>query len=334
MVNRVEIQVKAEHNKMRLEDLLLGHFSSLSKMYLREVVKNADCEVNGRHENIGYRLRPNDFVEVTVDSTRGTAMRPENIDLDIVFEDDELIVVNKPAGMLVHPSHRENSGTMLNALVYYLNNEALAADSKAEPPALAGGKDADSESTLVNAMTSTKPMFVPPAYAGGSAAIIRPGLPHRLDKDTSGLIVVTKTARAHRIISGHFMKKRVEKRYLALVEGIVHEGHGTIEAPIGRFADLKLWGVHEDGKHSESRFKVRERYADTTLLELEPVTGRTNQLRIHCQLIGHPIVGDTQRGGREFERLCLHAFKLAFPHPLTREVVAFEIGSPAEFAAV
>ncbi|MEP6788961.1 MAG: pseudouridine synthase, partial [Acidobacteriota bacterium] len=155
MVNRVELQAAAEHNKMRLEDFLLDHFSSLSKMYLRDLVKTAQCEVNGRHENIGYKLRPNDFVEITVDNARGTAMRPENIDLDIIFEDDDIIVVNKPAGMLVHPSHRENSGTLLNALVYHVNQNSLR--------------------------------------------LIRPGLIHRLDKQTSGLVVVAKSAKAHRI---------------------------------------------------------------------------------------------------------------------------------------
>ena len=115
------------------------------------------------------------------------------------------------------------------------------------------------------------------------------------------------------------MKKRIEKKYLALVDGIVVENEGIIEAPIGRYAELKHWSVKEDGKHSESRFAVLERYDDTTLIELEPVTGRTNQLRIHCELVGHPIVGDVKRGGREFERLCLHAYKLAFPHPSTGE---------------
>lgn len=279
MVSRVEIQAAAEHNKMRLEDFLLDHFGSLSKMYLRDLVKTAQCEVNGRHENIGYKLRPNDFVEISVDNARGTAMRPENIDLDIIFEDEDIIVVNKPAGMLVHPSHRENSGTLLNALVHHVNQH--------------------------------------------SPKLIRPGLIHRLDKQTSGLVVVAKNAKAHRILCSHFMKKRVEKRYLALVDGIVTDDEGTIEAPIGRFAELKYWSVKADGKHSESRFKIRERFTDATLLELEPVTGRTNQLRIHCEMIGHPIVGDVQRGGREFERLCLHAYKLAFPHPTSREMVEF-----------
>src|SRR5438034_7332394 len=115
---------------MRLEDFLLDHFSSLSKMYLRDVVKTERCEVNGRWENIGYKLRANDFVEILVDRTRGTAMRPENIPLDIVFEDDEIIVVNKPAGMLVHPSHRENSGTLLNAVVFHVNREVLTQGRK------------------------------------------------------------------------------------------------------------------------------------------------------------------------------------------------------------
>ena len=296
---------------MRLEDFLLDHFSGLSKMYLRDLVKSERCEVNGRWENIGYRLRPNDLIEITVDMSRETAMKPENILLDIVFEDEHIIVVNKPTGMLVHPSHRENNGTMLNALSYYLNRDVAT---------LRRG-DAEIE------VRASQVLAVPQ-----SSSLIRPGLPHRLDKQTSGLIVVAKHAMAHRRLSADFMKKRVEKRYLALVDGIVEKDEGTIEAPIGRFAELKQWSVKPDGKHSESRFWVRERYADTTLIELEPVTGRTNQLRIHCELIGHPIVGDTQRGGREFERLCLHAYKLAFPHPTTNEPTVFEIEAPAEFA--
>lgn len=271
---------------MRLEDLLLDHFDNLSKMYLRELVKNAVCEVNGRHENIGYRVRPSDFIEITVDRRRGTAMRAEAIDLDIVFEDPHLIVVNKPPGMLVHPSHYENSGTLLNALAFHLNR-------------------------------------------GRGSQTVRPGLIHRLDKETSGLVVVAKNARAHRILSGHFMKKRVEKRYLALVEGIVEPDSGIVTAPIGRFADLKQWGIKQDGKPAETRFWVRERFLDTSLVELEPVTGRTNQLRIHSEMIGHPIVGDEKRGGREFERLCLHAWRISFPHPETGQVLDLE--RPVDF---
>ncbi|HEV7700342.1 MAG TPA: RluA family pseudouridine synthase [Pyrinomonadaceae bacterium] len=285
METRFELIVPPDAAKMRLEDYLLDEFAAVSKMYLRELVKSERCEVNGRYENVGYRLRPNDLVEIWMDETRGTAMRPEKLNLDILFEDAEIAVVNKPAGMLVHPSHRENRGTLLNGLVWHFNEQAS-----------------------IDVRTKT----------------VRPGLIHRLDKQTSGLLVVAKTARAHRIVSGHFMKKRVEKRYLALVEGIVSDDEGVIDAPIGRFAELKHWSVKEDGKHSRSHFWVRDRRADTTLLELEPVTGRTNQLRIHCELIGHPIVGDVKRGGRNVPRLYLHAVKLAFPHPTTNRNMRFE----------
>jgi 23S rRNA pseudouridine1911/1915/1917 synthase len=287
-ITKLTFEIDAAANKQKLGDYLFDNMRDLSKMYLRELIKTGKCEVNGTHVNSGYRLRESDFVEIEADLSRGTAMRPENITLDIVFEDPELIVVNKPAGMLVHPSHRENSGTMLNALSFYLN--------------------------------------------ANSSILIRPGLPHRLDKQTSGLIVIVKTARAHRILSGHFMKKRVEKLYLALVDGMVKANEGSMNAPIGRFAELKYWGVKDGGKLSETKFRVRERFAETTLLELEPVTGRTNQLRIHCQMIGHPIVGDTLRGGREFSRLCLHAWRLAFPHPSNGERMEFQADIPEDFA--
>jgi len=282
MDERIVIVVPPGINKVRLEDFLLDRFPRLSKMYLREIVKAEQCEVNGRSENIGFRLRQNDLVEVVLDASRETAMLPEDIPLEIVFEDRDVVVVSKPAGMLTHPSHKEKTGTLLNALAHYLNGDR------------------------------------------GAKAMIRPGLVHRLDKETSGLMIVAKNARAHRILSGQFMKKRVEKRYLALVEGIVGNDAGTIEAPIGRDAELKHWGVREGGKHSVTRFRVRERRSDTTLLELEPVTGRTNQLRIHCELLGHPIVGDVRRGGREFDRLCLHAFRIGFAHPVTSEAISLD----------
>lgn len=288
-MERIELTVhKAEH-KMRLEDWLFARFSRLSRMYLREVVRNEDCEVNGRTENVGYRLRADDFVEITLDQTRENSMRPEDIPLDIVYEDEHLVVVNKPAGMLVHPTNRDKNGTLLNALVFHLNVES-----------------------------------VPHSAFTNHSTVIRPGLVHRLDKQTSGLIVIAKSVRVHRSLARQFQKKFVEKKYLALVDGLVEEDHGTIVAAIGRYGDEKRWDVKEGGKHAETRFKVKERRNDSTLLELEPVTGRTNQLRIHCASLGHPIVGDVARGGRAFERLCLHAWKLSFRHPVSRDDLTFE----------
>lgn len=260
---------------------MLARFTGLSKMYIRDVIRNEMCEVNGRNENIGFRVRADDLIEIELDMQRENAMRPQKIALDILYEDNELIIVNKPNGMLVHPTHRERNGTLLNAVTYHVN-------------------------------------------VGNKGAFIRPGLIHRLDKETSGVVVLAKTASAHRKIAGQFMKRSVEKTYLAMVEGVVTDDDGVIDAPIGRYEETKFWDIKEDGKPSRTNFRVLERNADTTLLELEPVTGRTNQLRIHCQHIGHPIIGDIKRGGREFERLCLHAWKISFKHPSSNESVKFE----------
>ena len=278
-MTRVEYIVEAGRRGVRLEDLLCERFRALSKLYLREVVKSGACEVNGRHENIGYKLRPNDFIEIELDLSREHSMLPQDIPVEIVHEDADLIVVVKPSGMLVHPSHREKNGTLLNALAFHFNRN------------------------------------------GGP--LVRPGLIHRLDKGTSGLIVVAKNPRAHTILCRQFQRKAVEKRYLALVEGEVGAEEGTISGNIGRHAELKFWSLKEDGKPSETRYRVRERRNGRTLLELEPVTGRTNQLRIHCASIGHPILGDKERGGGETMQLHLHAANLSFKHPTFGERLEF-----------
>jgi 23S rRNA pseudouridine1911/1915/1917 synthase len=287
---RYEFQVTQKDFKKRLDEFLFAEFPHLSRLYLRELVRDEKCEVNGRWENRGYLLKTNDFVEVEVDRARQTSMQPESIPLEIVYEDAEFLVVNKPSGMLVHPTVRVRTGTLLNALAHHLNiSKSDAEDFK------------------------------------------RAGLVHRLDKDTSGLVVIAKGARSHRILCSHFHRKLVEKRYFALVEGVFKADSGTIDAPIGRFAEIRLWNIKQDGKRAVTNFWVRQRFTDTTLLELEPVTGRTNQLRIHLAHVGHPILGDTKYGGRESPRLCLHAFRLGFWHPNGSERLNFETGLPDDF---
>ena len=307
MQERIYFQVDADSHRQRIDEFLFDKFHSLSKMYLRGVFKAGNCEINGYTANSGVKLKTNDLVEIEVDLDRETAMRPENVALDIIYEEAEFLLVNKPPEILVHPTHRDKNGTILNALSYYLNKKTLEE------------RNADEENSKSKIQNS-------------KSAIIRPGLIHRLDKKTSGLLLIAKTARAHQILSDHFQRRLVEKKYLALVEGLIEKDFGEIVAPIGRYEETKHWNIKKDGKYAETHFEVKERFADTTLLELQPITGRTNQLRIHCEHVGHPIVGDEKRGGREFSRLCLHAYKLSFQHPSNQQKLAFEIDSPTDFS--
>jgi len=289
MPERHEFTIEAKDHRKRLDEFLFESFPHISRMYLREAVRDGKCEVNGLWENRGYELRTQDFIEIEIDLDRHTTMVPEDIALDVVFEDEAILVVNKKSGMLVHPTVGVRAGTLLNALAHHLN----------------------------------------PQHTGD--AFRRAGLIHRLDKDTSGLILVAKTPRAHRILSSHFQRKLVDKKYFAVVEGIIESESGEISAPIGRFEESRLWGVHPEGKESLTKYKVRESVGDATLLELEPVTGRTNQLRIHLAHIGHPIRGDVKYGGREFTRLCLHSAYLKFKHPADGRVLELSTEVPSDF---
>lgn len=294
-----------EHHK-RLDDFLFDRIGALSKMHLRRMLLAGHCSVNGGLEKPGFRVQADDAVEIEVDLKTNTAMKPQPIPIEILFEDEEIIVVNKPEEMLVHPTLGVKSGTLLNALSYHLNKDREWA-----------AKNEDSSISTIQI-----------------GHFIRPGLIHRLDKKTSGIMVIAKTPRAHKILSDHFQRKLVGKKYLALVEGIVEAEAGIINAPIGKDEAMKMWRVMEAGKPAETRFKVLQKKTDETLLELEPVTGRTNQLRIHCAYFGHPIIGDTERGGREFSRLCLHASKLSFWHPNGGRRLEFETGLPENFAFI
>jgi 23S rRNA pseudouridine1911/1915/1917 synthase len=292
MLVNFQFQIEENLHKNRLDKFLYDEIPAVSRMYLQYLITAGKCRVNGKIENRGYHLQSGDSVEIEVDVKEQTEMLPENIPLDIIFEDSELLVIDKPTGMLVHPTKGVRRGTVLNSVTYYLN---------------------------FNGQAELK-----------NEKLVRAGLVHRLDKNTSGLMVIAKNARAHRILSNHFQRKLVGKKYFAVVEGIIKEDSGTIDAPIGRNAEEKFWYISDDGKSAESNFRVVKRNADSTLLELEPVTGRTNQLRLHCAHIGHPIVGDDKYGGREFSRLCLHAAKLSFYHPNGNRRLEFESALPQE----
>jgi 23S rRNA pseudouridine1911/1915/1917 synthase len=333
MLRSYHFRIEQPDARQRLDEFLASRFGSLSRMRIANLIEAGACCVNGAAGRAGYRIVAGDAIELSLDEGAPTSMFPEPIPLDVVHEDDHMIVVVKPAGLLVHPTMSVKSGTLANALAYHLNKSRI-----------------DDGGSMID----------PPSSIHNPQSVTRPGLVHRLDRATSGLIVVAKTPRALTILSRHFRKRLVEKRYLALVRGRVDQESGSINAPIGRDADqLPHWRVMEDGKPAETRFKVLQRLDRATLLELEPVTGRTNQLRIHCALMGHPIVGDAMHsdfGLRIVEcglgsersadqgsaisnpqsaiRLCLHAWKLAFHHPANGDWMSFSSSLPEDISEI
>jgi 23S rRNA pseudouridine1911/1915/1917 synthase len=294
--DRLSFEFEAGPDQPRLDDFVASRLPKISLTRIRRLIAEGDVLVNKERSVKGARLKPGDQVSVKIFAAEKSSATPEPIPLDILYEDDHLIVVDKPVGLLVHPSSSEKSGTLLNGLAYH--------------------------------------------FWKTSGAAIRPGLIHRLDRNTSGVIVVAKTPRAHRTLSKHFRERWVKKFYLALVSGRVERNTGEIDAPIG--CDSKAWPhwrvmpANEGGKPAQTLYRVKRRFAAHTLLELEPLTGRTHQLRIHCNLIGHPIVGDptyastadpaTAKTGLKHH--LLHASRLVFRHPATNQEMSFEAPLP------
>lgn len=291
MKETLQFRVEAAAGQ-RLDEFLWARLGQLSRLRIAHLLAQGACSVNDEAGRAGQKTKAGDIVEFTLDEVSPSAMTPEPLPLHIVYEDDDLLVLVKPAGMLVHPTRGVKSGTLLNALAYHLN------------------RDAPEE-------------------------VVRPGLVHRLDRATSGLMVIARHQRALSILSRHFHERLVEKRYLALVEGSIAPDECVINAPIGRDAERRpQWGVMLEGRHAETRLRVLERREQLTLVELEPVTGRTNQLRIHCAHAGHPIVGDDWYGtAQSKERLCLHAAHLAFHHPVGGRWMEFDSPLPEEIMA-
>jgi len=336
MSHSFQFQIEQPDAGRRLDEFFASRFGGLSRMRIANLIEDGACLVNGAVARAGYHVLAGDAVDVFFAEGAPTSMTPEPIPLEIVFEDEHLIVVVKPGGMLVHPTMSVKTGTLANALAYYLNKSRIE----------------DGRWTIQDLAFESLQSSIP-----HSRPVTRPGIVHRLDRATSGLIVVARTPRALSVLSRHFRKRLVEKRYLALVTGNLEEEGGSINAPIGRDPEVRpRWRVMEGGKPAETRFNVLERMDRAALLELEPITGRTNQLRIHCAQIGHPIVGDEMYGngevpdrGREFDgserqsptgnpdsgtRLCLHASRLAFHHPAGGEWMEFASRLPADIIRI
>ena len=285
----------------RLDEFLAERLPGLSRMHIAGLLARGACRVGGEAAHAGRRLCADDLVEVELTGDVPNSMTPEPLPLEVVYEDAHIVVVVKPSGVLVHPTLGVKRGTLANALSYHLNRELIEESRSVENP------------------------------VSDRATFIRPGIVHRLDRDTSGLMVVAKTQGALSRLTQHFQRRLVEKRYVAVVGGLLEEDELTIEAPVGRVEGARPpWGVLESGKPAETRLRVKGRGSRRTLVELEPLTGRTNQLRIHCAHVGHAIVGDVAYAGEPHARLCLHAARLAFRHPASNEWVEFASPPPPE----
>jgi 23S rRNA pseudouridine1911/1915/1917 synthase len=298
-----EYKVPKEFEHYRLDQFIAKKLPATSRSRIQKFVDEGFAKLNGKVcSKAARKVLHNDIVELDIPAPKKTEILREDIALDVVYEDKDLIVINKPAGMVVHPAQGHRSGTLVNALLGHCKD------------------------------------------LSGIGGVERPGIVHRLDKETSGLIVIAKNDNAHSVLSNAFKNRRIEKKYLALVHGIVKEDKGTICSPIGRSqSDRKKMAVIElksekdvndnAKKHRKSKsrsavthFTVLKRFKDKTLLELKLETGRTHQIRVHLSHAGYPIVGDKIYGKKKDKEgmMFLHSFLLGFNHPVSAEYVEFE----------
>jgi 23S rRNA pseudouridine1911/1915/1917 synthase len=300
----VTLHVNAADTGSRLDAYLAAHIEGWSRARLQQLIEDAEVLVNGRSAKSSQKLHENDEIEVELVSSPAVSFAPENIPLEVVYEDSDLIVVNKPAGLVVHPAAGIHSGTLANALAFH---------------------------------------FQQLSRQGGT---IRPGIVHRLDKDTSGLLVAAKTEVAHEKLADQFRAREVFKSYVALVHGRVVEDSGRIDQPIARDPRNRTrMAVIRAGRGALSLYTARRRYDRFTLLDVELKTGRTHQIRVHLSWLKHPVVGDEVYGEgrdktvqdpkvkaqiRKLGRHFLHAEQLGFRHPGTAKPMKFKAPLPAE----
>jgi len=292
----MNFKVEQAESNIRLDKYLSLKCPTKSRTFLAKLIDDGEVKVNGKTSKASFKLSTNDEVEINIPIDKPLEVNAEDIPLDIVYEDQDILIINKPQGLVVHPAPGHYEHTLVNAILNHCTD------------------------------------------LSGINGVIRPGIVHRIDKDTSGLICIAKNDEAHHFLSEQLKDHTMNREYYALVKGVIKENHGKIDMPIGRSrADRKKMAVNkENGKDAITFFDVVERYKDHTLIKCKLVTGRTHQIRVHMAYINHPVEGDPLYNKRNAHLLTdkgqlLVAYKLNLIHPRTKKEVSFEIPLPQYF---
>ena len=293
-----ELEITAEENGTRLDSYLAEELEGISRSYLQKLIGEGLILVNQKTVKANYKVKTGDTLLVQIPEAAPVDIQPEPMDLDIVYEDSDLLIVNKPGGLVVHPAHGHYSGTLVNGLLAHCTD------------------------------------------LSGINGKMRPGIVHRIDKDTSGLLMIAKNDLAHQHLAEQLKAHSIKRAYYALVQGVISEPAGLVDAPIGRHEiDRKKMAVtFKNSKEARTHYYVKERFAKNTFIECRLETGRTHQIRVHMAYLGHPLVGDplygTRKNNLDFPGQALHAYALGFVHPRTGEELYFEAPIPEHFQSV
>lgn len=291
-------EIVVEGNENKRTDAYISEKTDYSRTAVQRLIDEEKITINGKIVKSSYKVQYGDRIEIEEEPAKEIELKAQDIPLEILYEDNDIIVVNKPKGMVVHPANGNPDGTLVNAIM------SICKDS-----------------------------------LSGIGGEIRPGIVHRLDKNTSGAIIIAKNDKAHINLSEQLKKHEIKKTYIALVRGVVKENNASINMPIGRSKkDRKKMDVDKNGKEAITHFKVMKRYKDSTLLEINIETGRTHQIRVHLSHIGYPIIGDdVYSNGKNrwnIEGQCLHAKELEFKHPITGKKMHIEAELPEYFKKI
>jgi 23S rRNA pseudouridine1911/1915/1917 synthase len=291
-MEKMEHIILEEQKGDRIDKVISSLEPEWSRTQVQQWIKEGNILVNGQQIKTNYKCSTNDQIEITIPDPEELDVLPEDLNLEIYYEDKDVLVVNKPRGMVVHPAPGHMSGTLVNGLMYHCKD------------------------------------------LSGINGVLRPGIVHRIDKDTTGLLMVAKNDMAHESLVNQLVAKTVTRKYKAIVHGVIPHDFGTVDAPLGRDTkDRQSMTVVDHGKHAVTHFHVIERFKDFTFVECQLETGRTHQIRVHMKYIGYPLAGDPKYGPKktlEISGQALHAGVLGFNHPRTNEYLEFEAPLPED----